>query len=154
MNEELQSTNDELQLTNEQLRDRSMAVTQANDFMQSVFNSLGGAVIVVGRNLVVQGWSRQAEELWGLREQETVGQPLLALDSGMPKEALRPWLVSVVGGAQPGVFGQPLDAINRRGRRVALRVTVTPMTTAAEELTGALLLFEETDSGPVAPPTD
>ncbi|MFW5473828.1 CheR family methyltransferase [Knoellia sp. CPCC 206450] len=143
MNEELQSTNDELQLTNEQLRDRSSAVTQLNAFMQSIFNSLDGAVIVVDRDLVVQAWSRQAEELWGLRELETVGQPLLSLDSGLPGQALRPWLVSVIGGAERRIHGRHLEAVNRRGRTVDLRVSVTPMSTPEDDATGALVLFEE-----------
>ena len=83
MNEELQSTNDELQLTNEQLRDRSFAMAQLNEFMQSIFNSLQPAVIVVNRELMVQVWSRRAEELWGLRGGEGVcPQPGLRLLGG------------------------------------------------------------------------
>ena len=143
MNEELQSTNDELQLTNEQLRDRSFAVTQLNEFMQSIFNSLDAAVIVVSRDLIVQVWSRQAEELWGLREQETIGQELFSLDSGLPAEAVRSWLGAVVSGAEEGVYGQHLAAVNRRGRTVDLRVTITAMTTDSRAPSGALLLFQE-----------
>lgn len=143
MNEELQSTNDELQLTNEQLRDQSFAVTQLNEFMQSIFNSLNAAVIVVNDALVVQAWSRQAVDLWGLREEETVGHELLSLDSGLPVAALRPWLNSVLAESGSDVHGEQLTAINRRGRTVALRVSITAMTSATGELSGALLLFEE-----------
>jgi two-component system CheB/CheR fusion protein len=143
MNEELQSTNDELQLTNEQLRDRSFAVAQLNEFMQSIFNSLDAAVIVVSRDLVVQVWSRQAEELWGLREHETVGQSLGSLDSGLPVHVLQPWLKDVIGGSQSGIYGQHVSAVNRRGRPVQLRATVTAMTTGSSDPTGALILLEE-----------
>ncbi len=152
MNEELQSTNDELQLTNEQLRDRSFAVTQLNEFMESIFHSLDAAVVVVNRDLVVQVWSYQAEELWGLRERETVGQELLSLDCGLPVQALRPWLVEVLHGSGARVRGQHLRALNRRGRTVDLRVSVTAMTTGARDPGGALLLFEElTDGQPSGP---
>src|SRR5690606_25033330 len=143
MNEELQSTNDELQLTNEHLRDRSVVVAHLNDFMQSILNSFDGAVIVVDHDLIVQVWSHQAAELWGLREHETVGQPLLALDSGMPSEALRPWLRAVLDGSELGIYGEHLAAVNRRGRTVRLRITITPMTAENGEPHGALLLFEE-----------
>ncbi len=143
MNEELQSTNDELQLSNEQLRDRSFAVTQLNEFMQSIFNSLDAAVIVVNRDLVVQVWSRQAEELWGLREPETIGQDLLSLDSGLPIDIVRPWVMKVVSATEPGIYGQHLRAVNRRGRTVDLRATITAMVTDSRVPTGALLLFEE-----------
>lgn len=143
MNEELQSTNDELQLSNEQLRDRTFAMTELNEFMQSIFNSLDAAVIVVTRELLVQAWSRQAEDLWGLREQETIGRELLSLDSGLPSAELRPWLGAVVSGAQPGIYGQHVAAVNRRGRTVELRVTITAMNNEVQQPSGALLLFEE-----------
>lgn len=143
MNEELQSTNDELQLTNDQLRDRTSAVTHLNEFMQSIFDSLDSAVIVVNRDLRVQVWSPQAEELWGLREQETMGQELLSLDSGLPVEAVRPWLEAVISGAETGIYGQHIDAVNRRGRTVNLRLTVTALLTDERQPSGALLLFEE-----------
>ena len=146
MNEELQSTNDELQLSNEQLRDRSFAVTQLNEFMQSIFNSLDAAVIVVNRDLMVQVWSRQAEELWGLREEETIGQELLSLDSGLPTETVRPWVMRVVSGSETGVYGQHLTAVNRRGRTVNLRATITAMMNDSRVPSGALMLFEEMSS--------
>lgn len=151
MNDELQSTNDELQLTNEQLTDRSFAVTQLNEFMQSIFNSLEAAVIVVNRELMVQVWGGQAEDLWGLREDETVGQRLLSLDSGLPAQTLRPWLLAAMS-PEPGggTYRQHITAVNRRGREVDLRVTVTPMrhgsADTSQEPTGALLLFEQLSS--------
>lgn len=151
MNEELQSTNDELQLTNEQLRDRSFAVTQLNDFMQSIFNGLDAAVVVVNRDLMVQVWGGQSEELWGLREDETIGQPLLGLDSGLPVEELRPWLLDVVtAGRDAGIYGQHVTAVNRRGRSVDLRVTVTAMSNDTQEPSGALILFEELSADDVS----
>jgi len=143
MNEELQSANDELQSTNEQLREQTLAVSEANDFMQAILDSLDAAVIVVDRNLVVQVWSQQAEELWGLREEETVGRHILNLDSGMPIADLHPWLRSVTTGQETGVYGEHLQAVNRRGRNVLLRVTVTAMSEDAGPRGGSLILFEE-----------
>lgn len=141
---ELDATRSVVQLTSEQLRDRSSAVTQLNAFMQSIVDSLDGAVIVVDPDLVVQAWSRRAEELWGLRELETVGQPLLSLDSGLPGRALRPWLVAVVEGAERRIQQRHVEGVDRRGRTVDLRVTVTAMLSAEDDATGALVLFEET----------
>jgi two-component system CheB/CheR fusion protein len=143
MNEELQSANDELQITNEQLRDRTLEITDLNAFMQSILGSLEAAVIVVDRDLVVQVWTRQAQELWGLRAEETVGQHLLNLDSGLPGSDLHPWLRGVITGQDPAVVGQELQAVNRRGRPVSLRVTVTPLQGEEGELpAGALILLE------------
>jgi len=143
MNEELQSANDELQSTNEQLRDQTLAVGEANGFMQAILDSLDTAVIVVDGDLVVQVWSRQAEELWGLRESETVGRHIFNLDSGMPTEQLHGWLRRVVTGQdRGGILPELIPSINRRGRRIQLRMTVTPMTVGASPRGKALVLFE------------
>ncbi len=142
MNEELQSMNDELQATNEELRERTSEISSLNDFMESILGSLDAAVIVVNREQIVQVWNRQAEDLWGLREDETVGQHFLNLDSGLPTEQLKPLIRDVIFTAA-GSVELLLEAINRRGRAVKLRVTVTPLLSGGEEPTGALLLLEQ-----------
>jgi two-component system CheB/CheR fusion protein len=143
MNEELQSANDELQISNEELRDRTLEISGLNRFMQSVLGSLEAAVIVLDRDMVVQAWSSQAHDLWGLRDDETVGQHLLNLDSGLPTSQLHPWLRSVVTGQEPAVIGQRLQAVNRRGRTVDLRITVTALQMDGDSPAGALILLED-----------
>jgi len=142
INEELQSANDELQSTNDQLRDRTSQITELNAFMESVLSSFDAAVIVADADLTVQVWTRQAYELWGLRTDETVGQNLLSLDSGLPTDRLRPLLDAVLAG-EPAVTGQQFEAVNRRGRQVVLRLSVNPLRTDAEEPAGALVLMED-----------
>jgi two-component system CheB/CheR fusion protein len=142
MNEELQSTNDELQATNEQLRERTVEITDLNAFMQSILGSLDAAVIVLDRDLVVRVWTRQAHDLWGLNDAETVGQHLLNLDSGLPIAELHPWLRAVVTGQETAVLGRLVTAVNRRGRTVSLRVNVTPLAAEDEQSAGALVVME------------
>jgi len=143
MNEELQSANDELQSTNEELRDRTIEITNLNAFMESILGSLEAAVIVLDRDLVVQVWTHQAHELWGLRADETVGQHLLNLDSGLPTAELHPWLRSVITKQQTAIVGRQLSAVNRRGRRVELRVAVTSLQGDGDQPAGALILMED-----------
>jgi two-component system CheB/CheR fusion protein len=120
-----------------------MAVGEANGFMQAILDSLDAAVIVVDGDLVVQVWSKQAEELWGLRESETVGRHIFNLDSGMPTEQLHGWLRRVVTGQDPGgIHPELIGSVNRRGRRIRLRMTVSPMTLDASPRGKALVLFE------------
>jgi two-component system, chemotaxis family, CheB/CheR fusion protein len=145
MNEELQSANDEMQSTNEELRDRSIEITDLNTFMESILGSLEAAVIVLDRNLVVQVWTQQAHELWGLRAEETVGQHLLNLDSGLPTAELHPWLRSVINGQQTAIVGRLLSAVNRRGRSIDLRITVTALQGESDRPAGALILMEDVD---------
>jgi two-component system CheB/CheR fusion protein len=144
MNEELQSMNDELQVTNEELRERTTEVSALNHFMESVLTSLGAAVVVVSRDMIVQVWNRQAEELWGLREDETVGDHFLNLDSGLPTDQLKSLVREVIfDGSSEGE--QVLQAVNRRGRRVVLKVSAKPLLAGADEPSGALLVMEQTE---------
>jgi two-component system CheB/CheR fusion protein len=144
MNEELQSMNDELQATNDELRDRTAEISSLNHFMESVLGSLGAGVVVISRKMIVQVWNRQAEDLWGLREDETVGQYFLNLDSGLPTERLKPLVREVIfdGGTGNEIL---MQAVNRRGRTIGLRVAVTPLLSGADEPSGALLLIEPHD---------
>src|SRR3954451_8107792 len=145
MNEELQSANDELQGTNEQLRDRTGEVSDLNAFMQSVLSSFEAAVIVLDRDLVVTVWTPQAQELWGLRPEEAVGRELVDLDSGLPVAGLEPWLRAVLDGTEAMVSGRQLSAVNRRGRTVELRVSVSPLPIVAgvPGAAGVLLVLED-----------
>jgi two-component system CheB/CheR fusion protein len=144
MNEELQSMNDELQATNEELRERTTEISSLNHFMESILGSLGAAVVVVSRDLIVQVWNRQAEDLWGLREEETLGQHFLNLDSGLPTEQLKTLVREVIfEGIARGE--RSLEAVNRRGRAVQLRVSATPLLAGNNEPSGALLLMEQGD---------
>jgi two-component system CheB/CheR fusion protein len=141
MNEELQSMNDELQATNEELRERTTEISSLNHFMESILGSLGAAVVVLDREMRVQVWNRQAEDLWGLREDETIGKHFLNLDSGLPTEQLKPLIRQVMfDGSASGEL--VVGAVNRRGRAVELRVTATPLMSGGDEPSGALLLME------------
>jgi two-component system CheB/CheR fusion protein len=144
MNEELQSMNDELQATNDELRDRTAEISSLNHFMESVLGSLGAGVVVVSREMIVQVWNCQAEDLWGLREDETVGQHFLNLDSGLPTERLKPLVREVIFDGSTG-NEMVMQAVNRRGRTIGLRVAVTPLLSGDDEPSGALLLMEPHD---------
>ncbi|NMO90698.1 CheR family methyltransferase [Actinomycetospora sp. TBRC 11914] len=145
-NEELQSTNDELQSMNDELRERTSQLDEANDFLESVLGSLRTAVVVVDTDLIVRAWNAQADDLWGLRSEETIGQHLLNLDLGLPMERLRP----LVRGALVGDSdGDPLrlEAINRRGRTVGLVLSASPLRLRGSGPTGAIVLMDQTDAG-------
>jgi two-component system CheB/CheR fusion protein len=139
-NEELQSTNDELHLTNQELQDRTAEISALNRFMESILSSLTAAAIVVSPELTVRTWNRQAYEMWGVREDEAVGQHLLNLDIGLPTGELRAVVREVAGGDREHAE-LSLEAVNRRGRTVALRVTVTTLADADPDRSGGALLL-------------
>ncbi|MCO8270033.1 PAS domain S-box protein [Actinoplanes sp. TRM 88003] len=149
MNEELQSTNDELQSINDQLRISSTQLDEANDFLETVLTSMEAGVAVVDPDLRIRMWNRRAEDLWGLRSGEVIGQHFLNLDIGLPIERLRPILRAALG---PDATGTELlvDAVNRRGRPISVRVACTPLRRREGGIQpeGAIIVME---TGPVEP---
>ena len=141
-NEELQSTNDELQEINEELRQRTEEVNQANGFLGSVFRSLGNAVIVLTEELRVKVWSPGAEDMWGLRADETAGRSLLALDIGLPTGVVTVHLRRLLDQAGDGSSALALAAVNRRGKPVNLRIAATALRTEEGATSGFILVID------------
>jgi two-component system CheB/CheR fusion protein len=142
MNEELQSTNEELQTMNEELRTRSTELNDANAFLQSILGSIRAGVIVVGRNMQVQIWNKEAEDLWGLRADEVRGAHLLNLDIGLPLEDVKPTIRAALAGAREPA-SVVVTAMNRRGRSFPCRVTCTPLGDGNGTAAGAILMMED-----------
>jgi two-component system, chemotaxis family, CheB/CheR fusion protein len=147
MNEELQSTNDELQTINDELRERTAELDNAKAFLEAILTSLRAGVAVVNRDMHVRVWNRRAEDLWGLRPEEAVGQHFLNLDIGLPTDRLRPLIRQVLAGDSAS-HEVRLPAVNRRGRTVEVRVTGTPLSRDGEEATGAILVMDVSEAGP------
>jgi two-component system CheB/CheR fusion protein len=142
MNEELQSANDELQSINEQLRDSTIKLDGANAFLEAILTSLRAGVAVVNADLQVQEWNRRAEDLWGLRREEAVGQHFLNLDIGLPTVKLRPLIRQALSdGGAPQELHVP--AINRRGRGITVRVVCSPLAGDGGPVGGAILVMDE-----------
>jgi two-component system CheB/CheR fusion protein len=142
MNEELQSTNDELHTINDVLRERSVELDDARSFAASLVNSIHLGLVVVDREMRVLVWNRGCEDLWGLRSDETRGRTLTSLDIGLPVDRVRPLIGNAfVDPSNPSEVS--VDAVNRRGRPIQLRVTCTGFQATPEEgINGAVLLME------------
>jgi two-component system CheB/CheR fusion protein len=145
MNEELQSMNDELHLANEELRSSTDEVAALNRFLAGVLGSFRAGVAVVDEALRVLAWNAAAEDLWGIRQDEVRGQHLLNLDIGLPVSQLHPLLRRQVAGDGPSHDTVELDAVNRRGRPVQVRVTVSAFSQSPGERGGAVILMDPTE---------
>lgn len=142
MNEELQSTNEELETINNELRERSAEVIELNQFQESILGSLQSAVVVLGVEMEVRAWNRRAEELWGLRSDEVLGQHFLNLDIGFPVERLRAPIRSILAGREDrGQFTE--QAVNRRGRPVGCVVSASRLI-GNGETRGVILMMDAT----------
>ncbi len=96
--------------------------------------------------LQILAWNSQAQELWGLKEDEVKGKHLLNLDIGLPVEQLRPVLRSCFGGSPDGQT-MTVDAVNRRGKAILCKVTCTPLHGSNDNIRGAILLMEDSRDG-------
>jgi PAS domain S-box-containing protein len=99
-------------------------------------------VTVLDADMRVLVWNRRAEDLWGLRQEETVGQHFLNLDIGLPTGQFRSLIRSTLAG-EAGPHEMVLPAVNRRGRTIMVRVAGSPLSGADGAATGAILLMEQ-----------
>ena len=155
-NEELQSTNEELETTNEELRSTNeelealnaelVARTAAGDnvtaYLTSIVDGVAIAVVVLDSDLTVRTWNAGAEEMWGLRADEVIGQPFFDLDIGLPVDKLR-LQIDATGSDRVDADDMVVAAVNRRGRAVQCRVRFAQL--AGSHRAGVVLLMEEVD---------
>jgi two-component system, chemotaxis family, CheB/CheR fusion protein len=140
MNEELESTNTELETINTELQQRGTQLDHINDFMEQILANVKTGVAVLDKDLRVQLWNQQSEELWGVRASETVGKPLLSLDIGLPVSELVTPIQDAIKNAN-GFQEVTVNATNRRGKRFICRVQCSAMA-AVDGGGGAILLME------------
>jgi two-component system CheB/CheR fusion protein len=142
MNEEMQSTNEELQTINDELGQRTAELNRLNAFLESIWAGLGGAVAVLDPDLRVLVWNRGSEDLWGLRQEEVQGQHFLNLDIGLPVDKVRPALRTSMSGRN-GTQTILVEATNRRGKPIRVRVSCSPLVGDHEDIHGVILVIEE-----------
>ena len=141
MNEELQSTNEELETVNQELRQRGMDLGRSMVFLSGILKSVPLGVVVMNENLHVELWNDVAADLWGLRDDEVRGKHFFGLDIGLPVEQLRQPILSLM--QSPDRTAElNLDATNRRGRPIALHVSLANVGEAEHGL-GIIVLMQE-----------
>jgi len=143
MNEELESTNAELQTINTDLRLRTDEIDRLNVFVESILGSVEVGIAVLDSNLRVAKWNPRAEDLWGVRSTEVLGRSFYELDIGLPVETLRP-IVKLVASGESANSIDTVTAINRRGKSIRCRVSMTPLVESAiGGRRGVVLLMED-----------
>ncbi|MFD9894048.1 CheR family methyltransferase [Amycolatopsis sp. NPDC059027] len=142
-NEELQSGNEELETMNEEMRARTDELDEARTFLEGVLSSVAAGVVVIDADLFVRSWNKGAEELWGLRSEEVVGQVFFSLDFGLPTASLRETVQQCTQSGKRAV-PQQIEAVNRIGRHITCTVTCSPLDSDND---GVVLLMEDTYRG-------
>jgi two-component system CheB/CheR fusion protein len=142
-NEELQSGNEELETINEELRMRTGELNEAQAFLEGVMSSVAAAVVVLDTGLKVRTWNSGAEDIWGLRAGEVLGQPFFSLDFGLPTHLIRDTVTNCMTSDGYLQHAQ-VNAVNRRGRSITCTISCSPLNGARN---GVVLLMEEQPAG-------
>jgi two-component system CheB/CheR fusion protein len=143
MNEELRTANHELQAKNEQLRRQTEELDQTNVFLESILASVESGVVVIDQDFEILLWNGQAEDLWGLRAEEVEGRSLLSLDIGLPVEKLaEPVRTFLDDDSEETEQVIDLDAVNRRGKSILVRMSNTLRRGPEGEIEGVVLLMD------------
>jgi two-component system CheB/CheR fusion protein len=146
INEELQSTNQELGTLNYELQERTDQLNRSNAFRDSILAGLGIGVAVLDRDLRVQMWNTRAADLWGLRDDEVLGQNFLNLDIGLPVGELRQ-SIRQCASLGPDKQDVVVPAVDRRGRPIMCRVRCGPLMDGVSDIQGVILLMEPVEDG-------
>lgn len=149
-NDRLKTAYEELPTINDALRDRGLELDELNDFPESVLIAVQAGIVVIDAEMRSKAWNRGAENLWGVRREAATGTHLLNLDIGLPIAELRPVVRDALADAGSRAE-QTLDAVNRRGRAVEVRLLCSARQGRDGQSVGAWLMMEEI--GPAAEET-
>src|SRR5262249_3153799 len=127
---------------NDELARRSAELNAVNAYVSSILTSVRVAVVVVDPDSTIRVWNRRAEDFWGLRGDEAVGQPFQNLEIGLPVERLKGAGRACIGG-RSDAEEVVVEAVNRLGKAMLCRVSVAPFRGNGSEVNGAVLVMEE-----------
>jgi two-component system CheB/CheR fusion protein len=143
INERLHTANEELGEVNQELRKRGIDLTRSKIFLTGILRSVPLGVVVMDESLHVELWNDVAADMWGVRQDDVKGKHFLGLEIGLPVHQLRQPLLSLRH-APDAVSETTIQATNRHGRPVKVRVLCSSVGGAAADAHGAILLMQET----------
>ena len=153
-NEELQSTNEELETTveelqaantelgalNAELEGRTAELNRLDAYHRSIVNSLEHGVVVLDRHGTITTWNAIAEQMWGLRAEQTVGRQFFALPIGDVAQRAQRAFEQVIASGDPGEV--PDVSYMRPGGQGAKGVIrLLPLRNAGRDVVGAFALL-------------
>ncbi len=134
-NEELQATNEELSTVNDELQAKSILLTEANETLSNIQNSLEMGIVLVDEDLRIKRFTPQVLRLFGIMDGD-IGQRL----SRVPSHINIPQ------------FDQQIDGVIREGvpRRLEVSqsesrylVSISPYRSVMGAISGAVITFNE-----------
>jgi two-component system CheB/CheR fusion protein len=141
INEELRSTNEVLGVTNGAMQQQAEEASEYRGHTQAILRSVNAGIVVLDSEHRVRSWNRWCENAWGVRTEEVIGKPFLALDLGVPVAQLADSIERVTHTADDQLERR-LEGLNRRGHPVLCRVRLSPLLDDQRKLHGVALVME------------
>ena len=130
--EELESANEELNTVNEEMHHRNFQLAQLNDDLINLLNSVNIPIVMLGPDLDVRRFTRQAEQVLGLSAVD-VGRSISKLRLRVNASELEKAVLDVLADIVP----KQLPIKDQSGTVYTL--TVTPYRTSTNKIEGAVL---------------
>ena len=121
-----------------QLRTTADELERLRQFSENILESLNDGLAVLDRNGHVIRWNRQMEELYGVRHESAVGQPIEALLEAGVARMIRD--ASTEGSAY---YRIPMSTRHDPPRRLLVNVGATPLRDSAAEIVGTIVIIED-----------
>jgi two-component system NtrC family sensor kinase len=124
-----------------QLRTKADELERMRQFSENILESLNDGLAVLDRNGHVVRWNRPMEELYGVRHEEAVGQPL--------DQLFEPRIVRLIrgsaGGAAEGTahYRIPLSTRHDPPRRPLVNLGATPLRDSHGDVVGSIVIVED-----------
>jgi two-component system, NtrC family, sensor kinase len=124
-----------------QLRTKADELERMRQFSENILESLNDGLAVLDRNGHVVRWNRQMEELYGVRHESAVGQPLDALFDAQIVSMIRSSATAAPEGA--AYYRIPMATRHDPPRRLLVNVGATPLRDSAAEIVGSIVIVED-----------
>jgi len=124
-----------------QLRTKAEELERMRQFSENILESLNDGLAVLDRNGRVVRWNRQMEELYGVRHEAAVGQPLDELfDASIVRMIQGP-----ADGAAEGTahYRIPMTTRHEPPRRLLVNLGATPLRDSHAAVVGSIVIVED-----------
>jgi two-component system NtrC family sensor kinase len=124
-----------------QLRVKADELERMRQFSENILESLNDGMAVLDRDGRVVRWNRQMEELYGIRHETAVGQPLPSLFDAQIGDMIR----GSAAGGHEGVAYYRIPMVTRHtpSRRLLVNLGATPLRDDAGETVGTIVIVED-----------
>jgi two-component system, chemotaxis family, CheB/CheR fusion protein len=137
--EEIESSNEELATVNDELNKRNLELHLLNDDLNNIFDNVEVPVILMGRDLRMRRFTRQAEQTLNLNAAD-MGHPIGQTQLGF----IVPDLESLLTETIDKVSAREREIQNHLGHWFSLRIR--PYKTLENKIDGAILMLIDIDS--------